>query len=266
MIIQRDQPTTGTENRTPREEIRPLFTTQKVNPEQLIDCSQSQGFPWRTKPGMTTWQIQIPTIKAITYPFAELDSAAAAEAGTGAGGTEMWPFAHLHLPWSNKRDTEGELIIDAGPDNFDERFAYFMSLYPQIFQGGAPIAGGTEAMEAVNASDKHFLGEFGEGAEEVRARMLHTDGLLQDEAKFIKYLRNATLDPATGFGLHDKWREVWAVVIYGEAGGGGKDAYEQYQEIARDHPWVHPYYFEGVTNADEVAEDIAVATVPTQSS
>lgn len=264
MQITRTETETGTENRTPREEIVPLFTKQKVNPEQLIDCSQSQSFPWTTKRGMTTWQIQMPAVKAITVPFTALDSAAEAEAGTGAGGTEMWPFAHVHLPWSNKRDTEGELIIDAGPDNFDERFVYFMSLYPQIFQGGAPMAGGTEVMQAVRSSDDHFLDEFGKNAEEVRARILHTDGLLNDEATFLSYLRKGTLDQATGFGVHDGWREAWAVVIYGEAGGGGKAAHEQYQAIAADHPWVHPYYFEGVTNPDEIAEDIAIATIPTR--
>ncbi len=266
MEIRRTEIETGTPNRTPREEIVPLFTKQKVNPEQLIDCSQSQSFQWDSQAGMTTWQIQMPTIKAITAPFAALDSAAEAEEGTGAGGTEMWPFAHLFLPWSDKKDTEGELIIDAGPDNFDERFAYFMRLYPQIFgNSGAPVAGGTEVMEAVRASDKHFLSEFGENAEEVRARVLHTDGLLNDESKFLRYLGAATLDPRTGFGKHDDWSEIWAVVIYGEPGGGGRHAHQQYVNIAKDHPWVHPYYFEGVTNPAEIAEDIAVVTVPTEA-
>ncbi len=48
----------------------------------------------------------------------------------------------------------------------------------------------------------------------------------------------------------------------GEAGGGGQAAYEQYREIAKLHPWVHPYYFENVTAHDEIGEDMALAVVP----
>jgi hypothetical protein len=54
------------------------------------------------------------------------------------------------------------------------------------------------------------------------------------------------------------------VAIFGEEGGAGHAAYEQYVKLAKDHPWIHPYYFAGVTNGLEVAEDMATAGVPTQ--
>lgn len=267
MLITRTEDATGGPNRTPREEIVPLFTgPEEVNPEQLIDCSQSEGWAWQSDPRQNTWGIQQQAVRALTEPFAALDSQAAREAGSGAGGTEMWPFCHVYLPFSDARDSEGDRIIDAGPKNFDERFAYFMSLYPQIFRNGIPVAGGTEAMEAVIASDDHFMQEFGGrpyAKRPIRGRIMHTDGELNDAEKFQHYLASATLE--NGFGRHGEWREAWAVAIYGESNGGGHQAYEQYLAIAETHPWVHPYYFEGVTNSQEIAEDMAIATVPTQA-
>ena len=63
-------------------------------------------------------------------------------------------------------------------------------------------------------------------------------------------------------GQHGEWDEAWIVAIYGEEGGESRQAYEQYVEIARDHPWIHPVYFSNVMNPDETAEDIAYLAVP----
>jgi hypothetical protein len=274
MQIIRTEAPTGGPDRTPREEIVSLFTGHReVEPEQYKDCSASEGWAWLRNPGLCTFKVQLGAMKSFGQPFAILDSQAGNE--KGGGGIATYPFNNMYLPLSDKRDEEGNLVIDVNPDNFDERMAYFMSMYPQCFRGGAPIAGGTEAMEAVKAGDKHFMGEFGKRARAdrpIRGRVMWSDGMLNDAAAFKAYLAQATLGTgeSEGLGVHGEWDEAWAVAILGEGedergDDHGKEAYDQYADLAKDHPWIHPYYFQAVANGDEVAEDMALAVVPTQA-
>jgi len=124
-------------------------------------------------------------------------------------------------------------------------------------------------MEAIRAGDAHYIGEFGDkprAERPVRARVVWTDGMLHDAAAYRRYLEQATLSPE-GYGSHGEWDEAWAVAITGEGQlsdgiNPGKDAYQQYAKLAKDHSWIHAYYFERVANPDEIAEDMAVAVVP----
>jgi hypothetical protein len=260
--------------------MAPLFNGAKaeVNPEAYVDVSPSEAWPWQTDQDMCTWNVQIPSVRAVTVPFALLDSqaeneqqVAASLVDASAGGVEIWPFSDKHLAFSDKRDPEGNLIIDANPVNFDERWAYFLSIHPRYFDNGLPGYGGTNIMTAVSASDDHFMREFGgktRSERPVRARMVHTDGLLKDADKFRAYLamaapvRSPEVSTVISLGNHKEWEEAWIIAIYGEEGGEGHRAYEQYREIAQDHPWIHPVYFASVVNPDEAAEDVAYLTVP----
>lgn len=261
-IIRTEQPT-GTENRTRREEIVPLITgTREAEPEMYIDCSESEGWAWDTNPSACTWNIQIEAIRNFIAPFEALDSQAAEEQSGGSdekGGVYAYPFSNLFLPMGQGND-DGDL----NSSNFDAKIGAFIKKY---FDKHGKPRGGTEIMTALRAGDKHFLGEFGSDPRDerpVRARVVWTDGALNDAADFRRYLEQATLTNE-GFGSHGEWDEVWAVAISGEAGGGGKHAYDQYVELSKNHPWIHAYYFEGVINPDEIAEDMAVAVVPTQA-
>ena len=273
MQITRTEPTTGGENRTDREEMKPLFDgpSAKTEPEQYTDVSPSLAWWWRSNKKMRTWNVLDPSVKAVTEPFALMDSEAGAEAGSGAGGVATYPFSDRYLPLSDKRDSEGDLIIDVNPGNFDERWAHFLALYPDHFEHGLPRWGGTEIMSAIEAGDEHYMDEFPDPASRkgrTRARIVHTDGLLGDEQQFRAYLSMAAPVSAPGtstvtpLGRHGEWDEAWIIAIYGEEGGDSRDAYEQYAEIARTHPWVHPLYFASVMNSGEASEDIAYVAVP----
>lgn len=198
-----------------------------------------------------------------------------------AGGVELWPFSDTYLRLSAKKDADGDPIIDANPGNFDERWAEFVQLHRDHFDAhGMPEYGGTEVMLAIAAGDAHFIGnpkdpqdkgEFGErpAAERpFRLRSLWTDGALEDKAGFIAYLSQATpvIDPTvsetTTIGLDGQWDEAWLVGIFGEEGGGGHKAYEEYVELAKTHPWIYPLYFENVINDAEITEDMSLAGVP----
>lgn len=287
--IEREQPTSGGPSRTNREEMAPIFDGEgkdgegiEAEPEEIVDVSPSLAWPWDLEPSMMTWNVLVPSVKGTIEPFAAMDSQAAAEqaraganAAIAAGGVAMFPFSNRHLPFSDRRDDEGELIIDANPANFDERWLYFLSLYPQYFENGLPTHGGTEVMTAVAEADKHFMGEFGNrprGARPKRPRMLHTDGLLKDAKAFRRYLSDAQplqdkdLSTHSVLGQHGEWDEAWIVAIYGPEGGEPREAYQQYVEIARDHPWIHPVYFSNVMNAEETSEDIAYLAVPVNAA
>ena len=268
MQITRTETPTGGPNRTRRETIVPLFTgTREVEPEMYLDCSESEGWAWQNRPDVNTWGIQIAAVRGFIVPFEELDSQAAGEQAGGsdeAGGVFAYPFSNLYLMLGNGPD-DGDL----NTANFDRKMTAFARKY---FGPDGQPRGGTEIMTAIAAGDRHFMGEFGPGGDNerprdqrpVRARVVWTDGMLNDADAFRRYLAQATPSPER-FGSHGEWDEVWAVAIIGEPGGGGKDAYDQYASLAKDHPWIHPYYFEGVVNPDEVAEDMAVAVVPTQA-
>jgi hypothetical protein len=261
-IVRTEQPT-GTGNRTRREEIVPLITgTREAEPEMYLDCSESEGWPWDSNPSTSTWDIQLEAVRNFISPFEVLDSQAAGEQSGGGdekGGVYVYPFSNNFLPLGHGSD-DGDL----NSSNFDKKMGDFMKKY--FSKEGKP-RGGTEIMTAIRAGDKHYLGEFGReprSERPVRARVVWTDGALSDADAFRTYLGQATPSDE-GFGSHGEWDEVWAVAISGEAGGGGKDAYDQYVELSRNHPWIHAYYFEGVVNPAEIAEDMAVAVVPTQA-
>jgi hypothetical protein len=266
MQIVRTETPTGGPNRTRREEIVQLFTGQReVEPECYLDCSESEGWPWASDESKSTWPIQLEAARQFIAPFESLDSQAAEEQASGSdemGGVYFYPFSNVFLP-VGKGDDDGDL----NSSNFDRKMTAFIRKY---FDRQGNPRGGTEIMSAVRAGDEHFMGEFGPDGEEptarderpVRARVVWTDGMLNDDEKFRRYLAQATASPE-GFGSHGEWDEVWAVAIIGEPGSAaGKAAYEQYAELAKGSPWIHPYYFEGVTNPAEIAEDMAVAVVP----
>jgi hypothetical protein len=258
-IIRNEQPT-GTPNRTRREEIVPLLTGHREGePEMYMDCSESEGWPWDSNPGTCTWDIQVEAVRNFIAPFEQLDSQAAAEQACGdddKGGVYCYPFSSDFLP-IGAGDDDGDL----NSANFDQKMGAFIRKY--FARNGKP-QGQTYIMRAVAAGDEHFLDEFGDrprAQRPVRARVVWTDGQLTDGGKFRAYLEKAT-HSSEGFGSHGEWDEVWAVAIIGEEGGGGKAAYDQYVELSENHPWIHPYYFEGVANPAEIAEDMAVAAVP----
>jgi hypothetical protein len=282
MQIVRTEPDSGGPSRTNRQEMAPLFDGKdaQIEPEQYVDVSPSEAWPWDSNPSVSTWSVQIPSVKGITEPFAVMDSQAATEqtragaagAAEAAGGVATYPFSSQYLPLSDQRDDEGDLIIDVNPGNFDTRWAHFLAMYPRFFEHGLPTHGGTAIMTAVSAGDEHFMDEFGARPRDqrpTRARIAHTDGLLADEAEFRRYLSQAkpVSDPGTStvtpLGSHGEWNEAWVIAIYGEEGGDGHKAYEQYVALAKDHPWVHPVYFASVMSADETTEDLAYLAVPT---
>jgi hypothetical protein len=270
MKIERTEESTGGNLRTKREEIAPLFDGKgEVEPEQYLDCSPSEGWPWDSDPTITTWRLQLASVKGYLVPFGQLDSQAGHEAG--GGGIATYPFSDRYLPLSDQEDDEGEIIIDVNGTNFDQRLRYFMELHSQFFENGIPTRGGTVIMSAIDAGDEHFMDEFGDRARDARPtrlRAVWTDGLLRDAKRFQDYLRQAQaatsqVSNVTKVGRHGEWDEVWAIAIFGDEGGDGHKAYLQYVELAKDHPWIHPYYFEGVKNPDEISEDMAIASVPT---
>lgn len=266
MQITRTEQPTGGPNRTRREEIVQLFTGKReVEPECYLDCSESEGWPWESNPSQSTWPIQLEAARQFIAPFEELDSQAAEEQAGGsdeAGGVYFYPFSNQFLPIGHG-DDDGDL----NSSNFERKMAAFIRKY---FDRQGNPRGGTEIMSAVKVADKHFMDEFGPDADEpvarderpVRARVVWTDGQLNDAGAFQRYLAQATPSPE-GFGSHGEWDEVWAVAVIGEPGSdAGKAAYDQYVQLAASHKWIHAYYFEGVTNPAEIAEDMAVAVVP----
>jgi hypothetical protein len=267
MQITRTETPTGGTNRTRREEIVQLFTgPREVEPECYLDCSESEGWPWSSDPALCTWAIQLEAARQFIVPFEDLDSQAADEQKGGSdkqGGVYFYPFSNTFLRLGED-DDDGDL----NSANFERKMRAFMDKY---FDKSGKPCGGTEIMAAVRVADSHFFGTekkpgefFSKPRDErpVRARVVWTDGQLNDDGKFRAYLSQATPTPE-GYGSHGEWDEVWAVAIIGEPGSdAGKAAYEQYVQLAKDHPWIHPYYFEGVTNPAEIAEDMAVAVAP----
>jgi hypothetical protein len=267
MQITRTETPTGGPNRTRREEIVALNTGPRdVEPEGYYDFSESEGWAWDSDPSMCTWDIQIEAIRQFIAPFEALDSQAKDEQAGGddeKGGVYFYPFSTRFLPIG-----EGDDDGDLNSSNFARKIGAFLRKYGN---NGKP-QGTTNIMGAIHAADQHFLGDkrnpgefYSKPRDErpVRARTLFSDGRLQDADKFRAYLAQAT-HTDEGYGSHGEWDEVWAVAILGE-GDENKAAYEQYVELAKDHPWIHPYYFERVVNPAEVAEDMALAVVPTQA-
>jgi hypothetical protein len=270
MQITRTETPTGGPNRTPREEITQLVTgNREVEPEVYLDFSGSESWPWESDSKQTTWDVQLAALRGFIVPFEELDSQAKDEQAEGddeKGGLYTYPFSNRFLP-IGRGDDDGDL----NSSNFEEKINAFLAKYGN---NGKP-QGGTYIMAAIQAADEHFLGtkddpgEFfdtARSARPVRARVVFTDGILNDSRDFKQYLSAATVSH-DGFGQHGEWDEVWAIAILGEGtlsdgSNPGRDAYNQYVGLSKDHAWIHPYYFEKVVNPDEIAEDMAVAVVP----
>ena len=263
MLIVRTEAPTGAPNRTKREDIVPLLTgTREAEPEMYLDCSESEGWPWESNPNVCTWDVQIEAVRNFIAPFEVLAAQAAEEQADGSdsvGGVYCYPFSNIFQPLGHG-DDDGDL----NSSNFDRKMDAFAKRF--FDQYGKP-RGGTEIMKAIRAGDRHFMAEFGDEPRHerpVRARVVWTDGVLTDAAAFRGYLQQATAS-REGFGSHGDWDEVWAVAVVGEPGGGGQGAYDQYVALSKRHPWIHAYYFEGVVNPAEIAEDMAIAVVPTNA-
>ena len=267
MQITRTEVPTGGPNRTPREEIVSLNTgPREVEPELYLDFSESEGWAWESDRTKCTWDIQLEAVRGFIIPFEMLDSQAKAEQAGGSedkGGVYTYPFSNRFLP-IGRGDDDGDL----NSANFTSKMSAFLQKYGK----NGKQQGGTEILEAIKAADKHFMDEFRTDPRDerpVRARVVFTDGALRDAAAFRHYLEAATRSH-DGYGSHGEWDEVWGIAILGEGrlpdgSNPGRDAYDQYVNLAKDHPWIHPYLFEGVTNPNEIAEDMALAVVPTQA-
>jgi hypothetical protein len=264
MQIVRTEVPSGGPARTRREEIVQLLPAEsEAEPEVYLDCSESEGWPWDGNPPVCTWEVQVEALRQLIVPFEALDSQAEGEQAEGDdshGGLYTYPFSNLFLPLG-KGDDDGDL----NSANFTRKMAAFAVKH---FGGAShPVTGGTQIMEAVKAGDKHYMGEFRKEPRDerpVRLRLVLTDGALQDAPQFQAYPGQAALSPK-GYGAHGDWDEVWGIAILGEVEGGGKAAYDQYLALAKDHSWIHAWYFEGVVNPAEIAEDMAVAAIPGQA-
>lgn len=204
-IVRTEQPT-GTGNRTRREEIVPLLTgTREAEPEMYLDCSESEGWAWDSNPNASTWDIQLEAVRNFIAPFEVLDSQAAEEQSGGSdekGGVYCYPFSNNFQPIGHG-DDDGDL----NSTNFDRKIGDFIKKY---FDRQGKPRGGTEIMTAIRAGDKHFLGEFRDeprSERPVRARVVWTDGALNDADAFRAYLGQATPSDE-GFGSHGEWDEV----------------------------------------------------------
>lgn len=278
MTVNRDQPATGGPKRTGRQEIAPLVRRQELEPlgieaepEDYPDASPSVMWPWQSNPGIRTWDIEVAVLKEGLGPFAAMDSQAGKPGDEG--GVFCYPFSNKYLQMGKDLD-DGDL----NPGNVDQKLAEWVARHwgPRA-AGPDDQYGGTNIMAAVRAADERFcLGKKAEfrdrapGDRPLRIRRVLTDGALQDEDAFISYLEQATLfsHPALGpsapaWGDHGQWREVWAIAILGEdSDGSAAHAYQQYLGLQKKFPWIHPYFFQKVEAAAEIAEDLAMATVP----
>ena len=263
MQITRTEPETGGPARTPRTEIVPLFTGKReVEPEGYWDMSGSTAWeaapPEGSRP--SRHMVMSDAIRGFIVPFEQLDSQAAEEQAGGSdemGGVYFYPFSHLFLPIGSG-DDDGDL----NSSNFERKMDAFKRTY---FDGNGQPQGGTEIMTAIQAGDKHFMDEFAEeprAQRPIRARTVWTDGELRDAAAFGRYMEDSQVNQ--GIGVRKDWDEVWAVAIFGY--GADHDAtLAQYRELAKRHSNIHVYSFDAVKNGAEVAEDMAVAVVPTQA-
>lgn len=254
---------TGGPARTPRTEIVPLFTgPREVEPEGYWDMSGSTGWevapPEGSKP--TRHQVMSDAIRGFIVPFEQLDSQAAEEQAGGSdemGGVYFYPFSHVFLP-IGRGDDDGDL----NSSNFERKMDAFKRTY---FDGNGQPQGGTQIMEAVRAGDRHYMEEFRDEPRDkrpVRARTVWTDGELSDAAAFARYMEDSSVQH--GLGVRQDWDEAWAVAIFGYGDDHDKTL-AQYQELAKRHPNIHVYSFDQVKNGAEVAEDMAIAVVPTQA-
>lgn len=260
-IIERTEPTTGGEQRTPRERIEPVFATgDLVEPDQAADASSSEGWENSAGPGVTTWQVQLAAMREFVIAAAMLDSQAKEEqsGGSDAKGGIYTAFFNQGLVVVGDGDDDGDL----NESNFDRKIN---AIRVRTQEGElVPLPyGGTNVMPTINYLDKHYLGEF-EKDEDTgllipveerpkRARVLWTDGAMKDYEAFGRRLEESH---------GDRWpQEEWFVAILGSASREHDETLHTYQMIAKRHSNVHVYSFEGVANGAEIAEDMAIATL-----
>lgn len=278
MTVTRDEPTSGGPLRTERGEIAPLVRRQELEPlgigaepEDYLDVSPSVMWTWKSNPGICTWDIEKQVLIQGLGPFAAMDSQAKNE--EGGGGVFCYPFSAEYLQMGKDAD-DGDL----NPETAERKIREFITRHwGRNATGPDPEYGGTRIMSAIQAADDRFcLGKKSEfrnlavAKRPLRVRRMLGDGGFQDEAEFIEYMEQATLfehpdgnPDSPAWGNHGEWLEVWAVAILGEdADGKAKEAYQQYVGLKERFPWIHPYFFQKVEKAGEIAEDFAVATVP----
>jgi hypothetical protein len=266
MQIVRTEAVTGGENRTPREEIVPVFSeADEVEPDILFDCSDSES--WEIAEGSATarWPVQMEAIRQLVAAAEQLDSQAAAEQAGGddeKGGLYAAGFNHelvkvgvagkydLRYAAGRPEDDEGDL----NSTNFEEKISAL-----RTSRGNPVPSGGTQIMQSVTYLDAHYLGEFGDrpvAQRPKRARVVFTDGELKDAREFGQRLQQDN---------SGHWpEEDWFIAILGH-GAEHDSTLVQYQQITEQHKNVHVYSFEEVTNPAEIAEDMAVAVLPQSS-
>lgn len=268
VTINRTEPTTGGPNRTPREQIEPVFgESDEVELDLAFDASSSEGWPWKSNPTTTTWALQLEAMRQVIALTESLDSQAAAEQATGSdekGGVYAAGFNHDVIVVGEMAgevpDAEEDDDGDLNSANIDRKLGAIRvrdengKLVPLPY-------GGTAVMPTMRYLDGHYIAEFGDrpvARRPKRARGLWTDGAMTDYEELGRRLIE---------DHSDKWpEEHWFVAILGEAGDAHDKALRLYQRLAEDHKNLHVYSFEGVTNPAEVAEDMSVAMVATKAA
>lgn len=282
VTIERTEPTTGGEHRTPRERIEPVFTGDDlVEVDAALDASSSTGwgdiFP--DAPKLTVWGLQVEMFRQLLAASQDLDSQAKREQ---AGGDDS------HGGYYTAFFNHGLVRIGSGDDDGDLNTSNLERKVGAIRvedQDGTLVPlpyGGTRVCGAVQYLDRHYLKEFAKdettgelvpiGNRPRRARFLSTDGAMDDMAAFghrleaphgiiARDLAEAYPDLAGLLGGHEDglWPdEQWFACILGH-GRAHNETVDLYRKIADRHPNVHVYSFDRVFNAAEIAEDMSVA-------
>jgi hypothetical protein len=259
MKIVRTEPETGGSSRTPREQIEPVFSeSDEVEPDAALDASSSEG--WELPSGAPpVWGTQLRAFRAFVAAAEQLDSQAAEEQAGGSdekGGIYTAFFNH-GLVIVGKGDDDGDL----NSANFDRKVNAIKVNDEHSKLVPLPY-GGTNVMPTIGYLDEHYLNEFVNDEDTgqpvpvwfrpKRARTVWTDGAMRDWRQFGDRLAE---------DHSDEWpQEEWFIAILGE-GEAHDDTLQLYQQIAEKHANVHVYSFELVSNAAEIAEDMAVAVL-----
>jgi hypothetical protein len=258
MHIVRDEPDTGGASRTPRAQIEPVFGTgDEVEPDMAIDASSSEGWPDSLAPGVTTWEVQIEAARQFVINAAALDSQAAAEqvGGDDDKGGVYSAFFNQGLVKIGKGDDDGDL----NETNFHGKVSAIRVRTQEGDMVPLPY-GATSIMPTITYLDGHYLDEFGDrpvAERPKRARAVWTDGAMKDYQEFGRRLAEDHTD---------KWpQEEWFVAILGQ-GDDHDETLQLYQRIAKDHPHLHIYSFDQVSNPKEIAEDMTIAMLGHQLS
>jgi hypothetical protein len=251
MQIVRTEQATGGPSRTERSEIVSVFAeSDEVEPDMAVDLSGSMS--WEISPpdgsAPSRWAVVKEALRQFVGAAGSLDSQAAQEQ---AGGSDEMGGVYTAC-FSDRL-----IRIGAGDDGGDLNLTNFDRKTAKLSPGG-----GTRVMEAIDYLDGHYLDEFSRDEDSgapipvsgrpLRARVVWTDGELTDAAQFGSYL---LADHSS------RWPgEQWFIAIVGH--GDAHDAtLAQYQKIAAQHPNVHVYSFDQVSNPAEIAEDMAIAVL-----